>query len=123
MATAPTRYHWPDLALSRALPSIQFDRWKVTIQSTTDIDKLFHVVATYLGAWTPAQLATLPPELSSPVLNGSADLMARAVIASRAEMQYKGDARHYPMLREMSLTLLASASRLRYLEAVRAGRA
>ncbi|MGI9076877.1 MAG: hypothetical protein ACR2G6_06025 [Gemmatimonadaceae bacterium] len=33
-------------------------------------------------------------------------------MASRAEMTFTGDARHYPLLREMSLTLLASASRL-----------
>ncbi len=49
--------------------------------------------------------------------------MARAVMASRAEMMFTGDARHYPLLREMSLALLAAASRLRYLQAVRAGRA
>lgn len=95
MTTTPTRDNPPD-AIARELPSIAFDRWR---------------------------FSSLPPELASPTLSGSDDLMSRAVIASRAEITCAGDARHYAMLREMALTLLAAAARLRYLQAVRAGRA
>ena len=122
MTTSPTQDNPPD-AIARELPSIAFERWRFPIQTATDLDQLLHVVATYVGTWSPTQLAALPPELSSPTLNGSDDLMSRAVIASRAEITCAGDARHYSMLREMAFTLLAAAARLRYLQAVRAGRA
>lgn len=123
MTTTRTQGSRPSGAFSRELPSISFDRWKLSIQTATDLDQLLRVVTTYVGSWTPAQLSTLPLGLSSPVLNSCDDLMTRAVIASREEVNFTGDARHYPPLREMSLALLAAASRLRYLEAVRAGRA
>lgn len=123
MATTRIQSNRRSGAFFPELPPIGFDRWKLSIQTATDLDQLLRIVTTYLGSWTPAQLSTLPLELSSPVLNSCDDLMARAVIASREEVNFTGDARQYPPLREMSLTLLAAASRLRYLQAVRAGRA
>jgi hypothetical protein len=122
MTTSPTHDTPPD-ALARELPSIAYERWRFPIQTATDLDQLLHVVATYVGTWSPTQLSILPPELASPTLIGSDDLMSRAVIASRAEITCPGDARHYSMLREMAFTLLAAAARLRNHQAVRAGRA
>ena len=101
------------------LASVAFDRWRFSVQTAMDIDQLMLVVSAYLSGWTPDLLSQLPPAVAQPVVT-STDLMARAVEASRAEVNFVGPASQYPPLREMSLTLAFAASRLRYLQAMRA---
>jgi len=101
-------------SLSRS-GSILFDDWKGRIQMASDIDDIVHLMRAYLQGWAPEQLAHLPLVLASPNLDGSDTLVARAVIASRAELLFQGPPVAHALLREMALTLAAAASRLRYL--------
>ena len=102
-------------------PSICFTRWKFPIQVATDLDQLMLVVSGYLDSWTDEELALLPQELRSRTLAGSADLAARAVTASRSEINFSRHGKDYPYLREMALTLAAAMSRLRYLQSLKSG--
>ena len=79
------------------------------------------VVSAYLNSWTDEELAYLPAELRARTIGGSTDLAARAVIASRAEINFSRHGKDYPYLREMALTLAAAMSRLRYLQSLQAG--
>jgi hypothetical protein len=123
MTKSPGRADRPDQAALEGLPSIYFDRWKFSIQTAMDLDQLMLVVSAYLSVWNREQLSLLPREIANPVIRDSDDLVARAVVASRAEIQYAGTGRGYVLLREMTLTLTAAVARFRYLQAVRAGRA
>lgn len=118
----PGHINRPDHAALEGLPSICFDRWRFSIQTAMDLDQLMLVVSAYLSVWTLEQLSMLPPELSDSHLHGSDDLIARAVLARRAEVNCSRDTKRYPFLREISLTFAAAASRFRYLQAIRAGR-
>ena len=102
-------------------PSICFARWKYPIQVALDLDELMLVVSAYLQSWADDDLAYLPPELRARTLGGSADLATRAVVASRAEINFSRHGKDYPYLREMALTLAAAMSRLRYLQSLQAG--
>lgn len=106
-----------ELAIRR--PTICFDHWRFSIQTAMDFDELMLVVAAYMGGWTRDELLMLPLSLASKI-NSSDELMARAVDASRAEIQFVGEQSRYPYMREMALTLAFAASRLRYLQAMRA---
>jgi hypothetical protein len=106
-----------DLATRR--PSICFEHWRFSIQTAMDLDQLMLVVGAYMSSWSREELLMLPLSLASPI-GGSEQLMDRAVDASRAEVQYQGEAEKYPYLRQMALTLAFAASRLRYLQALRA---
>jgi len=107
------------IALSTAprVESIQFDDWRARIQMATDVDQLMRVVRAYLAAWRPEQLRQLPWDLAATALCNSEDIVSRAVIASRLEL--KLNASEHGPLREMSLTLAAAATRLRYLNSLR----
>lgn len=98
--------------------SILFDDWKARLQMASDIDEVMRLVRFYLGNWKPEQLAHLPVLLSSPTLYDTDMLVARAVIASRAELLFEGPKVAHALLREMALTLAVAASRLRYLRSL-----
>ena len=98
--------------------SILFDDWKARIQIATDIDEVMRVVRAYLANWTPEQLGHLPLLLASPLLQDTESLVARAVVASRAELMFEGPKVAHALLREMALTLAVAASRLRYLRSL-----
>lgn len=100
-------------------PSIAFDDWKGQIQMATDLDQLVRVVRSYLHAWTPDDLNQLPCDLAAIALADSEDIVSRAVLASRIELKFEGTNRQHRLLREMSLTLAAAATRLRFLKAIR----
>jgi hypothetical protein len=100
-------------------PSICFGRWQYRIQTASDLDQLMEVVSTYLNSWTEEELALLPEELGARTLGGSVDLAERAVMASRAEINFSRHGKDYPYLREMALTLSAATSRLRYLQSLK----
>lgn len=85
----------------------------------TVLDQLMLVVSGYRSGWTPEQLSR-PPVNVAQLIASSEDLVARAVEASRAEVQFNGPADQYALLREMALTLTFAATRLRYLQALRA---
>jgi hypothetical protein len=98
--------------------TIAFDTWRFSIQTAMDLDQLMLVVSGYLSGWSGDALRQLPIFLTGPITS-SEELMARAVAANRAEIQYDGPPEKYPYLREMALTLAFAASRLRYLQALR----
>lgn len=98
--------------------SILFDDWKGRLQMAMDVDAVMRLVRFYLGNWTPEQLGHLPLLLASPILPDSEALVARAVIASRAELMFDGPKVAHALLREMALTLAVAASRLRYLRSL-----
>ena len=112
----PTKLHPPDTA------GIEFQRWRLAIQTACDFDQLMHAASGYLRSWTDHQLAMLPPDLRAHPLSSTQDLADMAVAASRAEIQFSARGVDYPVLREMALTLAAAVSRLRFLESMREGR-
>lgn len=99
--------------------SILFDDWKARMQMACDVDDLMRLVRAYLANWTPEQLGHMPVLLASPALPDSETLVARAVIASRAELMFDGPKVAHALLREMALTLAVAASRLRYLRSLK----
>ena len=101
---------------------IEFQRWRLAIQTACDFDQLMHAASGYLRSWSDNQIAMLPPDLRHRVLTSTQDLADIAVAASRAEIQFSSRGADYPVLREMALTLAAAVSRLRYLESIREGR-
>jgi hypothetical protein len=101
---------------------IEFQRWRLAIQTACDFDQLMQAASGYLKSWTDHQLAMLPPDLRGRFLTSTQDLADLAVAASRAEIQFSSRGVDYPVLREMALTLAAAVSRLRYLESLREGR-
>jgi hypothetical protein len=101
---------------TRLAKSIEFKDWAREIQRATDLDELVHVVRAYLACWSPDQLRGLPLDVGANALAESEDIVARAVIASQAELKYSGKPEDYALLREMALTFVAAACRLRYLK-------
>lgn len=99
--------------------SILFDDWKARMQMACDVDDVMRLVRAYLANWTPEQLGHMPVLLASPALPDSETLVARAVIASRAELMFDGPKVAHALLREMALTLAVAASRLRYLRSLK----
>jgi hypothetical protein len=104
---------------SSAATTIRYADWKGHIQMASDLDQLVRIVRDYLASWRPDQLAVLPLALGSTALSGSEDIPARAVLAAHAELKAHPTSPDGQLLREMSLTLGAAASRLRYLTALR----
>lgn len=105
---------------AESVSAIRYDDWRTRIQLASDIDQLVRIVREYLATWTHDQLAPLPVEVGATALCSSVDLSARAVLASQADLRWKGDQKTARLLREMALTLGAAASRLRFLTAIRA---
>ena len=99
--------------------SVRYAEWKGQIQMAMDLDQLVRIVRAYLSAWRQDQLAILPRAVGSVPLSGSEDIAARAVLAAHAELKAHPTSPDGQLLREMSLTMGAAASRLRYLTAIR----
>ncbi|HET9580146.1 MAG TPA: hypothetical protein VFP44_20120 [Usitatibacter sp.] len=113
--------HTPSTAfIARAPRSIRYEDWSHRIQTATDLDQLTAAVAAYLAQWRPQELAMLPVEVSAGVLDSSEEIPSRAVVAARAELKVDVDAPSAPFLRDMALTMMAAATRLRFLTALRA---
>ena len=99
--------------------SIRYADWKGPIQMAMDLDQLVAIVRAYLAAWRYEDLRLLPGEVSATALPSSEAIVARAVMASQAELMWKGDEAAYKLVREMALTLGAASVRLRHLHALR----
>jgi hypothetical protein len=97
--------------------TIAYQDWAGVIQMSTDVDQLVRVFRAYLLAWTPQQLNRLPHDLAAQALFSSEDIVSRSVTASRAELRFEGSREDHNLLREMTLTLAAAATRLRMLKA------
>ena len=94
---------------------IAFDEWKLDILGCHDIDELMITVRAYLAAWPRQDLSALPSDIAGTFIEGPDDLMAKAVLASRAEMTITTPSGQARLLREMALTLSAAATRARSL--------
>ena len=104
----------------RAIRGIRYEDWKSSIQMAMDVHDLVRTVREYLAEWRPDELAELPIEVGATALSHSSEIPVRAVLAAHAELRFQGDPETGDLLRQMSLTLTAAATRLRYLLAVRA---
>lgn len=107
------------LGSAPAAASVRYADWKGPIQMATDLDQLVRIVRAYLAGWRPEQLAILPLTVGSLALSGSEEISARAVLAAHAELKAHPTSPDGQLLREMSLTMGAAASRLRYLTTLR----
>jgi hypothetical protein len=103
----------------RFLPSIRFEDWKGKILAATDLPELMQITRDYLAAWRAEDLRKLPWDLAATALMNADDIVARATLASRAELMSDGQGEAYRYLREMALTLAAAATKLRRLRAER----
>ena len=83
------------------------------------LDQLVALVRSYLAVWRYEDLRLLPEQVSASALPNSEAIVARAVLASQAELMWKGDEAAYKLVREMALTLGAASARLRHLHALR----
>jgi hypothetical protein len=108
-----------ELAPDCPVASVRYSDWKGQIQMATELDQLVRIVRAYLASWRPEQLRELPLVVGSAVLANSEEIAARAVLAAHAELKAHPTSRDGQLLREMSLTIGAAASRLRYLTAMR----
>ena len=97
-------------------PSIRFDDWKLAIGAARDIDQVMRVVREYLAAWQLEELQSLPPDIASTSVERPEDVIARALLARRAELTAMAGA-DTRLLCEMALTLCAAATRLRHMTA------
>jgi len=100
-----------------ATRAIRFDEWKASIQMASDTEQLMRVMRVYLVGWNQDQLRRLPSDLGAIALVNCDDLVARALVASRAELRFMGDPEEHELLREMALTFASAATRLRFLGA------
>ena len=103
----------------RQTETILFEDWKHRIYMATDMPELMQVVREYLAGWRSDQLKHLPVDVASSHIERSEDIVARAVIATREELKYSGDALGHHLLNEMTLTMAAAATRLRRLQSLR----
>jgi hypothetical protein len=99
--------------------SVRYADWERPIRMATDLDRLVHIVRAYLAGWRPEQLAVLPLAVGAIPLSGSEEIAVRAVLAAHAELKAHPTSPDGQLLREMSLTMGAAASRLRYLTTLR----
>ena len=96
---------------------IAYEAWREEIDAATDVDQVVKVMRRYLVSWKPAELHLLPTDLAATALTGRDAIFARSVMASRAELAYRGEAVAHAALREMARTFGAAAARLSFLEA------
>lgn len=94
---------------------IMFDEWKHDIVRAQDLDQVMGVIRAYLASWPYEQLRLLPMDVSGLVVESGDDVIARALLASRAEITAPPSA-DTTLLREMALTFAAAATRLRWLK-------
>ena len=97
---------------------IRFDDWKHAVEAAADTAALIRVVRAYLAAWRFEDLRGLPRDVGALSIESPDDVIARATIATRAEVTAPHGT-DTSSLREMSLTLAAAATRLRRLQAAR----
>ena len=103
----------------RHKPSIAFERWRFSIQTAADVNQLMLVIAAYLSAWDVDDVARVPAGATSPITS-TRQLMSRAVDLSRLDLM-PGEVPGDPgLIRELSLTVSFAASRMRYLQSLRA---
>ena len=102
--------------LKLVVPSVEFKDWQGRIQMASDIDELVHVIRSYLEAWKPRQLRHLPWNLAATTVPSSEAIVGRAVLTARAELMFQGTDEERHLLQQMSLTLSAAATRLRFLK-------
>jgi hypothetical protein len=102
--------------LKLVVPSVEFKDWQGRIQAASDIDDLVQVVRSYLQAWKPRQLRHLPWNLAATAVPSSEAIVGRAVLTARAELMFQGNEEEHHLLLQMSLTLSAAATRLRFLK-------
>ena len=100
-----------------AARAIAYEAWRDRIDAATDVDQVVKVMRLYLATWTPAELHLLPTDLAATALTGRDAIFARSVMASRAELAYRGEAVAHAALSDMSRTFGAAAARLSFLEA------
>ena len=96
-----------------AVGTILYEDWKHRICMAPDMPELMQVMREYLAGWRPDQLKQLPVDVASTAVECSDDIVERAVIATREELKYTGDALGHQLLNEMTLTMAAAATRLR----------
>jgi hypothetical protein len=108
-----------ELAPDSPVASVRYSDWKGQIQMATELDQLVRIVRADLASWRPEQLRELPLVVGSTALASSEEIAARAVLAAHAELKAHPTSPDGQLLREMSLTMGAAASRLRYLTAMR----
>jgi hypothetical protein len=96
---------------------IAYESWRVDIDNATDIDQLVKVMRRYMACWMPLELNLLPTDLAATVITGRDAIFARSVMASRAELAFRGSPEGHELLRQMARTFGAAASRLSFLEA------
>ncbi|HEX5130057.1 MAG TPA: hypothetical protein VFV90_09940 [Usitatibacter sp.] len=105
------------MAIDAIQKGIQFDDWRLEIDSANDVDELVKVVRRYLVQWSPEELALLPMDLAAIALAGRGAIFGRALMASRAELAFSGTPEAHAALRNMSRVFNAAAARLSFLEA------
>ena len=99
--------------------TIRYADWQGVVQRASDLDQLIAIVRAYLAEWRPEELEALPLELCTASIRSSEEIATRAVMATQLELKLAHDDPGAVLLREMSLTLMAAASRLRFLTAMR----
>ena len=112
----PGQHEAPASAWRRRPGGIAYKEWRASIEMAPDVDHLVQLVRAYLSGWKAAELRHLPQELAATSPVNSADIIARAVFASRLELGFEGNEHDRRLLREMSLTLAAAANRLQLLQ-------
>ena len=96
-------------------PGVLFDEWKPRIQGAATPEQIVTIVREYIASWPKEDLDQLPWMLSAPVLPDCEAIIARAVVATRAELQFDGPEPQHRLMREMAWTLAAAATRVRFL--------
>src|SRR5687767_13242600 len=108
-----------DLASSPFPESILYADWQSRIEMASDLDQLMQVMRAYLAQWTPQDLRALPLDLGVTALSSSEDLLDRAVIANRADLELTKAGWRNPQLAEIALAYAAAAVRRGQLMALR----
>jgi hypothetical protein len=105
-----------NLALPR---SIAYSNWQAHIEMAPDLDQLMYVMRAYLAQWTPEDLRELPLDLGVTALSSSDELLDRAVIANRADLELTKVGWRNPQLAEIALAYASAAVRRGQLVALR----
>jgi hypothetical protein len=95
--------------------SIRFEDWRNPIQMAGDVDAVVRLARSYYCTWTPEQLEQLPWVVTANPPSTTQTIVACAVVASRAEINFAGTPDQHNLLRDMALTMAATATRLRQL--------
>ena len=96
---------------------VSYAAWKALIAAANDFDQLHRLMVEYLAEWDRADLQQLPDGLSNPVLRGAEEIVDRALLATRAELDAEPEAARTGLLKDMALTFSAAATKYRRLQA------